>query len=432
MTNTSKPRSNSNGTEVNAKAIIKVTNTQSYFIERDSAAFRALLSNSLKLGQIFRSTWQQGDTTFVRLVNKPDVANWVPDTVKHAFLSSEDLEFVDVIEYRASEIVSSPYRLHITSESPYLGQRFSLHATLTFTELDDGTCLQQLQGIVNVKILGIGKLVERIISNSVQNTYAKLPGIVAQWEKLREKAVRQGNPGLLLAGRPPLLGSNVAWINQMASQQQSDDGGGGGGVSIPQGVARLNDADCYQDIDTSDGRSEFFDAHEELYDDENDNYDNDDGTRVYSLQEIIKKERRASVMAMANAVPLRVGDGDRDQRHHQRSPVESFVVAHNASTDDDHHHHPSSNSSSNASSWPPSKQHKKPISMMESWQGSSTSDGLLMDVSQRTPGSKGAQKAWGRFNSEFSMWHKYWSSHQKGTMILSFIGYESASCSLHA
>ncbi len=67
-----------------------------YFLERDSAAFRSLLSTTLQLGTLqFRELFTQGDATFVRLVNRPRFEKWVPSGLRSS-LGEGRIEFVDV------------------------------------------------------------------------------------------------------------------------------------------------------------------------------------------------------------------------------------------------------------------------------------------------------------------------------------------------
>ena len=84
------------GTEIDVQAILPC-NAQRYYVERDSAAFQSLLAKSLKLGVYrFRDTWEEGGSTFVRLVTKPEIASWVPSAVRNAVANASEVEFYDV------------------------------------------------------------------------------------------------------------------------------------------------------------------------------------------------------------------------------------------------------------------------------------------------------------------------------------------------
>lgn len=49
----------------------------SYFLERDSAAFRALLAKTLKIGQLeCAGVWREGASTYVRIITKPEFGSW--------------------------------------------------------------------------------------------------------------------------------------------------------------------------------------------------------------------------------------------------------------------------------------------------------------------------------------------------------------------
>jgi hypothetical protein len=84
------------GTHLDVQAILPC-NAQQYYVERDSAAFRALLAKALNLGVYkFRDTWREGGTTFVRLVTKPEISSWVPSAVRNAVANASEIEFHDV------------------------------------------------------------------------------------------------------------------------------------------------------------------------------------------------------------------------------------------------------------------------------------------------------------------------------------------------
>lgn len=93
---TSKKAKLTGGTEIDVEAILPC-NAHEYFVERDSAAFQSLLAKSLKLGTLcFRDAWEEGGSTFVRVVTKPDVASWVPASVRNAVANASEVEFFDV------------------------------------------------------------------------------------------------------------------------------------------------------------------------------------------------------------------------------------------------------------------------------------------------------------------------------------------------
>ena len=86
------------GTQLDVQAILPC-NAHQYFVERDSAAFRALIAKALRLGVYsFRDTWQEGKdgSTFVRLVTKPEISSWVPSAVRNAVANASEIEFHDV------------------------------------------------------------------------------------------------------------------------------------------------------------------------------------------------------------------------------------------------------------------------------------------------------------------------------------------------
>jgi hypothetical protein len=84
-------------TQLDVQAIIPC-NTHQYYVERDSAAFRAFLAKALSLGVYnFRDTWKDANgSTFVRLVTKPEISSWVPSAVRNAVANASEIEFHDV------------------------------------------------------------------------------------------------------------------------------------------------------------------------------------------------------------------------------------------------------------------------------------------------------------------------------------------------
>ncbi|PRW59437.1 hypothetical protein C2E21_2158 [Chlorella sorokiniana] len=190
----------------------------SYFLERDSAAFRSLLSKVLKIGQLeFQDCWHEGSSTFVKIVTKPEFGSWVPKSVASQ-LQSSNLEFIDVIEYNPAFISASPYRIFVRTESPFLKDKLDVRMTMTIEEAEGGAaCRQILEGHIRVKMFGVGRIVEGIVKDSLQNTYKKLPEIVRRWQLFREEALRSGDGRQLLLGRPP-VGCEVQWIRQEVLQ----------------------------------------------------------------------------------------------------------------------------------------------------------------------------------------------------------------------
>ena len=89
------------GADIDVEAILPC-NCYTMFVERDSAAFRALLSKSFNLGNLrFRDTWTTKEgSVFVRLVTKPEIASWVPSAVRSAVASASEIEFHDVRTYK--------------------------------------------------------------------------------------------------------------------------------------------------------------------------------------------------------------------------------------------------------------------------------------------------------------------------------------------
>lgn len=188
-------------------------NARTYFLERDSAAFRSLLAKVLKLGTMeMTETWREGESTFVRLVTRPDFGSWVPKSVQGQ-ANGKSIEFHDVLEYRPELIEREPFQINVKTESPFLGNKLDVQLKLIIEAVDENTCRQVLAGSIKVNMFGVGRIVEGIVKDSLQNTYKKLPEIVKRWQAFRQEALLNGNAEELLSGRPP-VGNSVAWIRQ--------------------------------------------------------------------------------------------------------------------------------------------------------------------------------------------------------------------------
>jgi len=230
----------SKGTAIDARCVLPV-NVKEYFVERDGDAFRSLFAKTLKLGTLtfdddgpesvlqFEEEGRGNEkekTTVVRLVTRPDLGSWVPASVRHAVSTAAEIEFHDEIEYGSVEMEKPPFCLYVRTRSPFLGSKFSLESRLTFSRLEDGRCEQRLQGRVQVKMLGLGGLVERMVRDSVQNTYKKLPHVIGLWnEERRRILVRdEGNGSGLVRGRPEHIDCGVEWIREVVERMKSGIG----------------------------------------------------------------------------------------------------------------------------------------------------------------------------------------------------------------
>ncbi|KAK9917643.1 hypothetical protein WJX75_006754 [Coccomyxa subellipsoidea] len=99
-------------------------NAKDYFLERDSAPFRALLAEMLNLGQVeIVDTWKEGNIHFQKMVTVPDYERWVP-TIGRKYVKEEDIMFYDTIAYDPQELESEEkgFRMHVTSYLPLLDE----------------------------------------------------------------------------------------------------------------------------------------------------------------------------------------------------------------------------------------------------------------------------------------------------------------------
>lgn len=184
-----------------------------YMLERDSAAYRSLMAKMLELGSLeFVDLWQDPPSTFVRMVTKPKFGAWVPKAVQRQ-LAAGTVDFHDIIEYRPEYLAASPYKILIRTLSPFLGDRLDVRMTLSVERLGERWCRQSLEGHVNVQLLGVGRVVEGIVRDSLVSTYRRLPEVVRRWQVFRAEALAAGNGAALLLGRPA-FGSDLGWVGQ--------------------------------------------------------------------------------------------------------------------------------------------------------------------------------------------------------------------------
>ncbi len=81
-----------------------------------------------------------------------------------------------------------------------------MRLTLTIEAIDEHSCRQTLQGHIRVSLFGVGRVVEKIVKDSLVRTYKQLPSIVERWQVCvfvwkmlgRKEGVMQGNHGLAI------------------------------------------------------------------------------------------------------------------------------------------------------------------------------------------------------------------------------------------
>ena len=222
--------SRARGTEINADSGILNIEPSSYFVERDGDAFRSFFASTLKLGHLLfdenASVVTEGDTCRVLLVTKPELGAWIPSSLRSR-VDAAEIEFHDEIVYRREDIESPPYVLHVRTSSPFLKERFRLESTLSLTPVvgEDGAvgCIQRLQGHVEVHMMGLGGLIQRMVRDSVHNTYKKLPNVIEGWLVERENMLQcQGGQSALLHGRPVGIDCGVRWIQTYPLESEQE------------------------------------------------------------------------------------------------------------------------------------------------------------------------------------------------------------------
>jgi hypothetical protein len=301
-----------------------------------------------------------------------------------------------VIEYRQSDITHPPYKLHVHTESPFLGKRLEIRNTLTITPESDTTTLQRLHGTVKVRMLGMGRIIEHIIRDSVAKTYKQLPAIIARWEAFRTEAVERGDPCALLRGRPP-VGGDLDYVRKIMCSPYT----GQSSMSISRQHAEkpvVRSREVLVNDDEDDGEV-YYDAQEMLLDDTDQN-----------LEQILAQDEHA---VFSNFQYERdSGDGDREENGKENGvalePQKRFTTRPRVEVIILEDYDPKeSESPSRRLMHPAVARHRRGLSI-ESVESNSEGSEILSHRENRTPGSRGAKKAWKRFNRDYEAWDTYW------------------------
>lgn len=69
-------------------------------------------------------------------------------------------------------------------------EQVDIHSTLSIVAEGPDTCRQVLTGEVSVKLVGLGRLVENVIVESLKQTYSVLPQVVERYVLLLCKSLQ--------------------------------------------------------------------------------------------------------------------------------------------------------------------------------------------------------------------------------------------------
>jgi len=92
---------------------------------------------------------------------------------------------------------------------------------MEITPTPDGLgCIHTYRGHIEVHLLGFGGLVERMVRDSIQSTYRKLPDLIRKWNIKRDEILQQhgGDDSVLLQGRPKGIDCGVSWIREFETK----------------------------------------------------------------------------------------------------------------------------------------------------------------------------------------------------------------------
>ncbi|BDA45295.1 hypothetical protein COCOBI_07-0820 [Coccomyxa sp. Obi] len=213
-----------------------------YFIERDSAAFRSLMSKSMKVGALeIVDCWMEADAEVYKFVTKLDVDKYVPKGLQKHF-SKEGLHYTDIITYDPKLIAFAPYRLPVKSIAPILPEKARIECTLIISDEEPGiSCRQTLQGEVEFKLMGLGSLAQRIVVDNLEKVYQVMPLVVQRWVEFRTEVLQQeGGRDILFSGRPDNHG--IEWISErittIVQAPYGEGQAGSGRLSEPSSTGR--------------------------------------------------------------------------------------------------------------------------------------------------------------------------------------------------
>mmetsp|Transcript_21307 Transcript_21307/g.64113 ORF Transcript_21307/g.64113 Transcript_21307/m.64113 type:complete len:554 (+) Transcript_21307:294-1955(+) len=187
---------------------------RTFLVERDSAAFRALVAETQKLGSLeIRDGWADGPVQVFKLVTKPDVDHFVPKRLQKYLPLS--LEYTDVIRYDPAKLQDPPFVLDVHSIPPVFPSKTTINCTLTIEEVSECECRQTLEGDVTIGVLGLGAIAERIICSSLRDVYSGIPEIARRWVAFRDDVLKQPDGReVLFSGRPPL---QEDWVSEQVA-----------------------------------------------------------------------------------------------------------------------------------------------------------------------------------------------------------------------
>ena len=203
--------------KIHASSGLLAINAERYFVERDADLFRSHVASTLKLGQlVFGSAdTSSDDACTIPLITRPDLAAWVPASVRRHVTDAAEIEFIDELTYSRKQLEAPPYVVEVRTRSPFLGQRLKIEARMTISPVDEASCVHTYEGHVTCSMFGFGALVERMIRDSITQTYKRLPRVIQEWNVARRKAVDASGPDIVLYGRPLGIDAGVTWIHDL-------------------------------------------------------------------------------------------------------------------------------------------------------------------------------------------------------------------------
>ena len=264
----------------------------------------------------------------------------------------------------------------------------------------------------------MGGLIEKAIRDNMVKTYHQLPEIVSRWETYRAEFVKEGDTGILLAGRPP-VGGDLAYVRSIMQAP----------LKVTKPIPSLKGI-------VSPTKAELLAAAEK---------ENVAGVRV-EIQDLKNNRKKESIQSISvetnenidtsamsdghlpNKIPLHKEEETQNltqasgvPRHARRRTASSLILDALPTLDllsEERLH--SHNNSQQQESTPPAPDSTKTAATTVTraprhWRGFSWdsvgSQGAEapIELESRGPGSKGAYTAWRRFNRDYAVWETYWA-----------------------
>ncbi|CAL5220242.1 g2221 [Coccomyxa viridis] len=156
-----------------------------YYAIQDQPSFRSLFASVMDLELEILDVWEEDGAKCERVRNRPNYEKWVPK-IGRKFVKPDDIAFIDETVYAPHSQTKPPYKMKIDSLLPLLGDRVQIKRVVVISAVDETHCRHTITGEVNVRVVGVGKLVEKYVMQNTISALELLDSVVARYKKVRE------------------------------------------------------------------------------------------------------------------------------------------------------------------------------------------------------------------------------------------------------